>query len=134
MDDQTPTEAPSPRPGWHRHPYGGGWVQDTATVEPTAHVGPNAMVSGYAVVSDSAVVREDGLLRGHHGGHSWTVFRTADGWLMRYGCEAHPIEWWRAQDLPALSELHDHPASHARWTRAVLAMAEAMIAAHEVTP
>ena len=24
------------RPGWHRHPNGGGWVQDTATVDETA--------------------------------------------------------------------------------------------------
>ena len=34
----------------HRHPKGGGWVADTATVEETAYVGPNAQVYGSAHV------------------------------------------------------------------------------------
>ena len=36
------------RPGWHRHPNGGGWVQDTAHVDDTAYVGPKAWVYGSA--------------------------------------------------------------------------------------
>lgn len=35
----------------HRHANGGGWVADTATVDPTAYVGPSAQVSGHAQVS-----------------------------------------------------------------------------------
>ena len=34
----------------HRHPKGGGWVADTATVEETAYVGPDARVYGSALV------------------------------------------------------------------------------------
>ena len=32
----------------HRHPNGGGWVADSATVEATAYVGPRAQVYGRA--------------------------------------------------------------------------------------
>lgn len=34
--------------GWHRHPNGGGLVQDTASVAPTVYVGKRARVSGDA--------------------------------------------------------------------------------------
>ena len=44
------------RPGWHRHPNGGGWVQDTATVDETAHIGPDARVYGAAQVFGNAWV------------------------------------------------------------------------------
>ncbi len=44
------------REGWHRHPNGGGWVQDTAHVDPTAYVGPSAEVSGSAWVYGTAQV------------------------------------------------------------------------------
>jgi hypothetical protein len=38
----------------HRHPRGGGWIADSATVDPTAYVGPNAAVFGNASVLDTA--------------------------------------------------------------------------------
>ena len=38
----------------HRHPNGGGWVADTASVETAAFVGPDARVSGDARVLGSA--------------------------------------------------------------------------------
>jgi len=48
---------------WHlknmkgkRHPNGGGWVAETATVDDTAYVGPNAMVLDEAKVLDDAVI------------------------------------------------------------------------------
>ena len=44
------------RPGWHRHPNGGGWVQDTASVDETAHIGPDARVYGAAQVYGNAQV------------------------------------------------------------------------------
>ncbi len=44
------------RPGWHRHPNGGGWVQDTASVDGTAHIGPDAEVYGNARVFGAAWV------------------------------------------------------------------------------
>ena len=38
----------------HRHPNGGGWVADTASVDPTAYVDPTARVYGDAHVAASA--------------------------------------------------------------------------------
>ena len=40
----------------HRHPRGGGWVADTATVASTAFVGPNAAVFDRAQVLEKASV------------------------------------------------------------------------------
>jgi len=59
------------------HPNGGGFVADSAKVEPTAYVGPDAMVLGsakvmgsariedYAVVMDNAVVKDSARVSGH---------------------------------------------------------------------
>ena len=44
------------RPGWHRHPIGGGWVEDTASVDEMAHIGPDAQVYGDAEVFGAARV------------------------------------------------------------------------------
>jgi hypothetical protein len=41
-------------PGFHRHPNGGGLVEDTAYVAETAYVGPTAMVRDRAQVLDNA--------------------------------------------------------------------------------
>ena len=41
---------------WHQHTNGGGWVMNTARVDPSAFVGPDAVVHGYAVVRGNAVV------------------------------------------------------------------------------
>jgi carbonic anhydrase/acetyltransferase-like protein (isoleucine patch superfamily) len=42
----------------HRHERGGGWVADTARVEPGAWVGPEATVERSATVSDDVAVRD----------------------------------------------------------------------------
>ena len=42
----------------HKHPNGGGWVADSASVAPTAYVGPYANVYGNARVSGDAWVSE----------------------------------------------------------------------------
>ena len=72
-----PNNGGAPGSGWHQHSNGGGWVQDTATVDSTAYVGPNARVAGsaqvknnariddYAVVQDSAQVRDNAIVSGH---------------------------------------------------------------------
>lgn len=59
--------APEPVPGGHRHPNGGGWVAEAATVESTAFVGPwarvlSGAVRGNARVEDHAVVYGGQLL------------------------------------------------------------------------
>ena len=40
----------------HKHPNGGGWISDTATVSATAYVGNNARVCGDARVYGDALV------------------------------------------------------------------------------
>jgi hypothetical protein len=50
--------ADEPAPGGHRHPNGGGWVDDAATVAPTAFVGPDAVVRGDAQVLGDARVED----------------------------------------------------------------------------
>ncbi|MHC4201046.1 MAG: DUF6055 domain-containing protein, partial [Planctomycetota bacterium] len=47
-----------------RHPNGGGWVAETATVAPTAYVGPDAMVLGEAKVLDQAIVEDYAVVTG----------------------------------------------------------------------
>ncbi len=61
---------------WHlknmngkRHPNGGGWVADTATVDETAYVGPHAMVLDEAKVLDDAVIEDYVIVYGK------TIFR-----------------------------------------------------------
>ena len=61
----------------HQHSNGGGFVADSAKVDPTAYVGPNAMVLGnaqvlgkarvgdYAVVMGNAVVKDNARISGH---------------------------------------------------------------------
>jgi UDP-3-O-[3-hydroxymyristoyl] glucosamine N-acyltransferase len=49
----------------HKHPNGGGWVADTATVDDTAYVGPNAQVYGDALVFGNARVFENARVFGY---------------------------------------------------------------------
>ena len=51
--------------GFHRHPNGGGLVQDTAHVEASAFVGPNAQVAGDAQVTGNARVAGDAQVAGN---------------------------------------------------------------------
>jgi carbonic anhydrase/acetyltransferase-like protein (isoleucine patch superfamily) len=65
-------QIPSPdRAGWHRHPFGGGWVENTAHVEDTVFVDKEASVSGRASATDfvrllgHAVLADDAVARDH---------------------------------------------------------------------
>ena len=49
---------------WHQHPNGGGWVQNTASVEEAAFIGPRAIVSDKARVSGVARVSGEALVSG----------------------------------------------------------------------
>ena len=51
--------------GWHRHPNGGGLVQDTAYVADTAYVGRNAQVYGNAKVLSYALVTNNAIVSGN---------------------------------------------------------------------
>ena len=56
-DDNGPVAA-------HRHPNGGGWVADTASVAKTAFVGPDASVFQFASVGDFAAVTDTAWVLG----------------------------------------------------------------------
>ena len=125
----------------HTNPNGaiGGWVADTAHVAPTAFVGADARVSGNtwvygnAWVSGNALVYDNALVSspadvawGHAGGHDWTTYRLEGGGVfLRYGCEAHPLEWWRDQG-PKLLVRHGHPAEHWGFVQIAVQAAEAL--------
>ena len=42
----------------HQHPKGGGWVADTAKVDPDCYVGPSAVVFGNAKVYENAIIND----------------------------------------------------------------------------
>ena len=48
----------------HKHPYGGGWVADTATVEDTVYVGEFAQVGGNAILRDKVELRDHAMATG----------------------------------------------------------------------
>jgi len=50
--------------GWHRHPNGGGLVQDSAEVSDSAYVGIHARVSGHAWVFGNARVSGNAQVSG----------------------------------------------------------------------
>ena len=50
---------------WHQHKNGGGWVQNTATVDESVHVGCNAKVSGDAQVYGDAWVSGNAQVYGN---------------------------------------------------------------------
>ena len=52
---------------WHQHPNGGGWVENTASVEFSAYVGPWAVVYGNARVFRYALVSGNARVRGRNG-------------------------------------------------------------------
>ena len=98
------------RPGWHRHPNGGGWVQDTASVAKTVFVGEGAWVYGNAWVYGDAVVCGDAVVYGDaevYGGlwlqsplyiqgsrYALTVCAPGE---IAIGCERHAIAKWLKQ-------------------------------------
>ena len=137
------------RPGWHRHPNGGGWVQDTASVDETAHIGPDAQVYGNARVSETAWVSGDARVSGNaevfgaaqvsaprhvltvgpigSEDQTLTLFRTETGYGVSVGC-------WRPDgatldDLTA--EVQRRAPDHADEYEAAMALCRVRIAEWE---
>lgn len=125
------------RPGWHRHPNGGGWVEDTATVDETAYVGPDARVYGAARVSGNAEVfgaaqvsaPRHVLTVGPIGSEdqTLTLFRAETGYWVSVGC-------WRPDgatldDLTA--EVQRRAPDHADEYEAAMALCRVRIAEWE---
>ena len=138
------------RPGWHRHPNGGGWVQDTASVDETAHIGPDAEVSGAAQVCGNAQVYGNARVSGNAQvyGNAWvsaprhvltvgpigsedqtlTLFRTETGYGVSVGCW-HP-DGATLDDLTA--EVQRRAPDHADEYEAAMALCRVRIAEWEV--
>ena len=49
----------------HKHPYGGGWVANTARVDDTVYVGPFAMVYGHAELTGRVRVEDYAQVSGY---------------------------------------------------------------------
>ena len=139
------------RPGWHRHPNGGGWVQDTASVDETAHIGPDAEVSVAARVSGNAQVSGTAQVSGNAwvfgsaevSGNAWvssprhvltvgpigsedqtlTLFRTEAGYGVGVGCW-HP-DGATLDDLTA--EVQRRAPDHADEYEAAMALCRVRI-------
>ena len=144
------------RPGWHRHPNGGGWVQDTASVDETAHIGPAARVFGAAQVCGNAQVYGSAWVYGSARvyGNAWvygnarvfgsrhvltvgpigsedqtlTLFRTETGYGVSVGCW-HP-DGATLDDLTA--EVQRRAPDHADEYEAAMALCRVRIAEWEV--
>lgn len=124
------------RAGWHRHTNGGGWVEDTAAVDPSAQVSGNAQVfgnarvfgdskiSGYAVIPDA-----HGLVSAIIGGYSCDAWRNASGevWV-RYGCVLLRAAKWatHSEEVAAVHE-PEQAATYARYTREWAAFAAGLL-------
>ncbi len=61
-------------------------------------------------------------ITGNAGGYWWCAFRSDSGVFLAYGCEHHPIAWWREQ-TSALSVKHGESADHWRTVEAVINLA-----------
>ena len=131
------------RPGWHRHPNGGGWVQDTASVDETAYVGPDAEVSGTARVFGTAQVCGNAWVCGNaevsgsrhvltvgpigSEDQTLTLFRTETGYGVSVGCW-HP-DGATLDDLTA--EVQRRAPDHADEYEAAMALCRVRIAEWE---
>ena len=127
------------RPGWHRHPNGGGWVQDTASVDETAYVGPDAEVSGTAWVYGNARVCGNAWVCGNaevsgsrhvltvgpigSEDQTLTLFRTETGYGVSVGCW-HP-DGATLDDLTA--EVQRRAPDHADEYEAAMALCRVRI-------
>ena len=92
----------------YKHPNGGGWVAETATVEGSARVSDNAWVSGNARVSDNARVSGDAWTRSPayiQTPATYPVYE-ATAEIIGIGCELHtPDEWDR--DLTKIAKTYN---------------------------
>ena len=92
-----------------KHPNGGGWVAETATVVDSAHIGPEAQVFGDARVS--GIPRSDGYF--------FSAFRCQDG-LYRVAAGCRYFTWAEADEHWENPE-YRNPAL-AKETKAILAL------------
>src|SRR5689334_2012250 len=107
----------------------GATVGEYATVGERATVGGYASVGGYATVGEGATVGKDATVgefatvgegarvdtfdvAGVHGNYAWSTESDATGVrMLRYGCEAHPIDAWTPELRASLCARHDLAAA-----------------------
>lgn len=92
---KTETQESDTRAGWHRHPNGGGWVEDTANVDASARVSGDAWVYGDARVYGDAWVSGDAwvlsVLYIQGSKHPLTTSSYSE---ITIGCHSHTIKHW----------------------------------------
>ena len=77
---------------------------------------------GGAVMPWGATHSGGETLTGAAGGYWWCAHRAEGGVWLAYGCEQHPLDWWREQDS-GLSVRHGEDDRHWRTVDAVIALA-----------
>jgi len=50
---------------WHRHPLGGGWVKNTASVDDEVFVGPKSVVFDEAIIKDGTSINGESIITGN---------------------------------------------------------------------
>jgi carbonic anhydrase/acetyltransferase-like protein (isoleucine patch superfamily) len=134
---------------WHQHENGGGWVQNTATVDKAAFIGLGAQVYGNARVSGSARVYGSAWVYGsarvsgnalvygsaHVYGSAWEFpplyiqasvhpISVSSRTEVSIGCKHHTIGWWL--------EHYTEVGAEEKYTTAQIAEYGALLAAVKV--
>jgi UDP-3-O-[3-hydroxymyristoyl] glucosamine N-acyltransferase len=65
MEEKAPISITEMASRFHRHPNGGGWVENTAYVADTAYVGPEAFVLHFARVEDQSRLEDEAVVSGY---------------------------------------------------------------------
>ena len=111
----------------HQHANGGGWVADTAKVEPSAQVFSNAQVCGNAQVSGNARVCDnaDIFQIGPIGSRNdtLTICRTTEGWQAATGCWLGTLDDFKA----AVVKQHGEHSHYGQQYAAALDFADRML-------
>jgi len=127
----------------HKHPNGGGWVADSATVAETAYVGLEAKVYGYAKVFSNARVFGDARVYGNaEVSDNAKVFSnakvtrtpiTVNGFPYQavitdhhitIGCQQHTYQVWRAEGLDIIQGEGYSESQAKRYLKLMLMLAE----------
>ena len=122
---------PETSEGWHQHPNGKGWVQDTARVADSAQVSGNAQVYGNAQVCDRAQVYDRARVSGNarvcdraqvcgnvqvYGIHNISpIYIQGSRYWIGYsgcgdvssGCITKPLSWW-LENVERCAEEHGY--------------------------
>ena len=70
-------DLPETSVGWHQHSNGGGWVEDSCSVDATSYIHEQSVVRNYSIV-DNSTVRNYSTVD-----HSIVDHSTVDHWIVK---------------------------------------------------